>query len=85
MPRYRAPSQRDDTDPQSLPFHAAGHSAEMHGSSDDDWMRATGLPTSARQVLRSIDSLSRRIEDLARELNCLGHFDTDDDDRPRAA
>ena len=28
--------------------------------------------------------MSRRIKDLAREFNCLGFFD-DDDDRPRAA
>lgn len=29
-------------------------------------------------------SVNRRMEDLARELGCLGFFD-DDDDRPRAA
>jgi hypothetical protein len=38
----------------------------------------------ARGVLEAIDGMSRRIEDLARELNCLGYFDRDDD-RPRAA
>ena len=29
------------------------------------------------------ETVSRRMEDLARELNCLGYFD--DDDTPRAA
>ncbi|MHC4948132.1 MAG: hypothetical protein ACYTG1_07705 [Planctomycetota bacterium] len=38
----------------------------------------------AGEVLDTIETMSRRIEDLARELNCLGYFD-EDDDRPRAA
>ena len=41
-------------------------------------------PASADRVLQAIDRMSRRIDDLARELNCLGHFD-EDPDRPRAA
>lgn len=45
----------------------------------------TGLPDSAEQVLDAISQMSRRISDLARELNCLGYFDDPDDDRPRAA
>ncbi len=44
----------------------------------------TGLPESAGQVFDAIEVMSRRIEDLARELNCLGHFD-DDGRGPRAA
>ncbi|MDY7110161.1 MAG: hypothetical protein SYC29_16140 [Planctomycetota bacterium] len=44
----------------------------------------TFLPDSAEQVLEAIEHMSRRIDDLARELNCLGHFD-DDDDGPKAA
>ena len=43
----------------------------------------TGEVTSEGQSY--IDTMSRRIADLARELNCLGHFEDDDDDRPRAA
>jgi len=43
----------------------------------------TGLPDSANHVYDAIDTMSRRIEDLARELNCLGYFG--DDDGPRAA
>ena len=39
----------------------------------------------ADDALAAIESMSRRIDDLARELNCLGFFNNDDDDRPRAA
>ena len=35
-------------------------------------------------LLSAFSTMSRRINDLARELKCLGYFD-DEDDRPRAA
>ena len=35
------------------------------------------------RVFTAADTLSRRMEDLAREFGCLGYFD--DDDGPRAA
>ena len=41
------------------------------------------LHAAATDALRAVESVSRRMEDLARELNCLGYFD--DDDTPRAA
>jgi hypothetical protein len=44
----------------------------------------SGLPTSAEELLEALETMSRRIDDLARELNVLGHFD-DGDDGPRAA
>jgi hypothetical protein len=44
----------------------------------------SGLPTSAEDLLEALETMSRRIDDLARELNVLGHFD-DGDDGPRAA
>lgn len=37
-----------------------------------------------RFALDAMDNVSRRMEDLARQLNCLGHFEHDDDG-PRAA
>lgn len=40
--------------------------------------------TLPERVFTTIDTMSRRMEDLAREFDCLGHFD-DDDGRPRAA
>lgn len=39
--------------------------------------------SNTEDVLEALENVSRRIDDLARELNCLGWFD--DDDRPRAA
>jgi hypothetical protein len=36
------------------------------------------------ELLGAFETMSRRINDLARELKCLGYFD-DEDDRPRAA
>lgn len=43
-----------------------------------------GRLESADRLFELMDSMSRRIDDLARELNCFGHFDGDDDG-PRAA
>lgn len=42
------------------------------------------LATPTGEVFGALDAVSRRMEDLARELDCLGFFD-DDEDRPRAA
>lgn len=42
------------------------------------------LATTSEQVLAALDDVSRRMEVLARQLNCLGYFD-DEDDRPKAA
>ena len=51
---------------------------------DERQFDLTCLPESAEQVIEAIDNMSRRLDDLARELKCLGHFD-EDDDGPRAA
>lgn len=40
---------------------------------------------STSEILSAINSMSRRMDDLARQLNCFGHFTDDDDDSPRAA
>lgn len=40
---------------------------------------------SAEDVLLAVADVSRRINDLARELNCLGYFDDGNSGRPRAA
>ncbi|MHC4908225.1 MAG: hypothetical protein ACYTF9_00695 [Planctomycetota bacterium] len=43
-------------------------------------------PTVAQEALRLVESMSARIDDLAREFGCLSYFEDDgDDDRPRAA
>lgn len=66
-------------------------SAATRPATDEDALRfpvelARELPRSTDDLFTAFDVMSRRINDLARELHCLGHFDTDDDDdRPRAA
>ena len=44
-----------------------------------------GRIESADRLFAMMDSMSRRIDDLARELNCFGHFADEDDRGPRAA
>lgn len=46
---------------------------------------AGAVTRSRRHRITMIETVSRRMEDLARDLNCLGFFSDDDDDRPRAA
>ncbi len=66
---------------ETIPFPPAESRAERdHRPPDND-------PGS--DALDALDIVSRRMEVLARELNCLGYFDDDDGgddgDRPRAA
>ena len=42
-----------------------------------------GQVPSTAEVFKALDEVSRRMENLARSLDCLGYFD--DDDGPRAA
>lgn len=68
----------DDSDLAPIPFPAAlARRAVGRGQSKD-----ADLTT---ELLNAFATVSRRIEDLARELKCLGYFDDDDQDRPRAA
>lgn len=59
------------------------------GPSSRIWSGVDGLlgrpepDTLPGRVFTTIDTMSRRMKDLARELDCLGYFD--DDDSPRAA
>ncbi|MAD20629.1 MAG: hypothetical protein CMJ52_10870 [Planctomycetaceae bacterium] len=72
----RIPSEATETTENHFDAGNAGHAA-------------TVSPVIARidveQVLRAADQASRRMEDLARELHCLGDFDHGNDDGPRAA
>jgi hypothetical protein len=65
-----------ERDPETLKFPA-----------EEETPAAEAKPVAmvADDALAAIESMSRRIDDLARELNCLGSFNNDDDDRPRAA
>ena len=63
------------SDPKPLSLRAApGHAVNLRH-----------MPESIDDVLAAFDTMSRRITDLARELNCLGHFDDPNGDLPRAA
>ena len=89
MPRLRFPGMNDGLPP----LHRAQSMHSMQPKSD-----MVPFPRSAQprerddqddrernpDVLYAFEKASRRMEDLARTLGCLGFFD-DDDDRPRAA
>lgn len=47
--------------------------------------RQPRIGLSTGELLNAINSMSRRMDDLARQLNCFGHFNDEDDDAPRAA
>jgi hypothetical protein len=76
MPRLRFPGTDDDSqtprDPIPFPRSKRADRKDKRERHPD--------------VLYAFEEVSRRMEDLARALGCLGHFDDDDDDdRPRAA
>ncbi len=74
-------------------LHLTGAKSDMMpspaGSSSRIWSGfdgPLGTPepdTLPGRVFTAADTMSRRMKDLARELDCLGYFD--DDDSPRAA
>lgn len=73
--------------PRPIPF-PTDEAGKMPASGDEPSTASLlmGIETSADDVLSSIGSMSRRIDDLARQLNCLGYFEEGDgDDRPSAA
>lgn len=75
-------NSRNDTD-GSLAFPRG--TADIETTREPVRPDLTGLPVSADQVYETIDEFSRRIDDLARELECLGFFDDPGGDTPRAA
>jgi len=77
-------NEPDDTrsDLRVIPFPR--RDAESEGTDEQDGALPVRFARTADDLLRSLNSMSRKIQDLARELHCLGHFD-DGDDGPRAA
>lgn len=73
MPRLRIVS---DHEPNDTPLRFPTELTRSSHVSNDDTLNA-------EQALAALENVSRRIDDLARQLNCLGWFD--DDDGPRAA
>ena len=74
MPRLRFPGMDDGSNAEwdTIPFPRSAQKKDDTSEQRPD-------------VLFAFEQVSRRMEDLARTLGCLGFFDDDDDDRPRAA
>ena len=69
---------------ESLPFpRAPRHPDTERKESPKATGDVLGRVSPAHEVLDALDDVSRRMENLARALDCLGFFD--DDDGPRAA
>lgn len=79
-----ATGQPGSEPPAPLPFLCL-RDTQTHPRPDLSRTLPDGPRAVAEQALDAIDSISRRIDDLARELNLLGYFEDDDPDRPRAA
>ncbi len=65
------------TGPAPIPFPIVRASQAAATSAD--------TADAPHDALLAVDAVSRRMEDLARELGCLGYFDERDDDEPTAA
>ena len=76
---------RPDSDAIAFPVHAKQTS---HTRSQPDNLKAVEESSRAaaevRNTLALANTISLRMEDLAREYDCLGYFDSDDD-KPKAA
>lgn len=89
MARFRFPGIGDGSRPDwaPLPFRPAPFGIVKPAPKASDTpppQDVLGQVPSTAEVLRAFDDVSRRMENLARSLGCLGYFD-DDDDGPRAA
>ncbi|MHC4650947.1 MAG: hypothetical protein ACYTES_08830 [Planctomycetota bacterium] len=83
--RFRGPDDGPGPEPGAFPFprtQPGSDSGREHQTAPDGSSGAPGRG-SLSDALDALESVSRRMEDLARALGCLGYFD--DDDRPRAA
>lgn len=81
MDRQQPRELRGDRSGEPIPF--AESQGEVCTEPEQDAPECP-LPTSVDEIYETLETMNRSIRDLARELNCLGYFD-DDDDRPKAA
>ena len=81
--RFRGPDDGPGPEPGAFPFPRTQPGPDPHPEHQPEiGPRAPG-DGSMSDALEALELVSRRMEDLARALGCLGYFD--DDDRPRAA
>lgn len=83
---YAGFARKDDHEPLRFPIEKARFRIVSHGrSAGGEFVDAGGFDT-GDGAIDALEQVSRKIQDLARALNCLGYFDDEgDDDRPRAA
>lgn len=83
--RYHGPDDDSGPEPAPLPFAPPEPDPDSDGEDRVPGEGGAGAPVDSEpsEALEALDTVSRRMEDLARLLGCLGYFD--DDDRPRAA
>ena len=81
--RYRGPDDGPGTEPGALPFPRTQPGPDPHREPQLQIGPRAASDGSRADALEALEQVSRRMEDLARALGCLGYFD--DDDRPRAA
>ena len=77
MPRLRFPGMDDGSQPDWEAFRFPVRRSVKVDAKHPERPQAP-------DVLFAFEQVSRRMEDLARNLGCFGFFD-DDDDQPRAA
>jgi len=85
MPRLRfhGPDDGPGPEPGALPFPRTQLGPDPHREHQPEIGPRAAGDGSVSDALEALELVSRRMEDLARALGCLGYFD--DDDRPRAA
>ena len=74
--------------PRPIPFPSSPTTLSPLGPPETDESTASilhGIGNSADNLLFEIDSMSRRMDDLAQQLNCFGHFGDENDEGPHAA
>ncbi len=84
MPRMRFSTVGPGTSPRPLPFPVQPSTSQRGRNQPPCPVGGLSNDRLGTNVFAAFEVVSRRMEDLARDLGCLGFFD-DDDDRPCAA